>query len=56
MPDQRLLALARDARDRAEEILVKAATFKDTGARERMRRIAANYEQLAKRLEKAAAD
>jgi hypothetical protein len=54
MPDQRLLSLAREARDHAEEILVKAETFHDAGAQGRMRRLAANYEQLAERLERAA--
>jgi hypothetical protein len=54
MPDQRLLALARDARDRAEEISVKAETFKDAYAKQRMREIAAKYVELAERLEKAA--
>jgi hypothetical protein len=56
MTDQRLLALARDARDRAEEVLVRAETFKDASARERMRRLAANYQLLAERLETAARD
>jgi hypothetical protein len=51
MPDQRLLALARECRERAEEILARAETFKDAGAREGMRRIASGYEQLAERLE-----
>ena len=56
MPDKRLLALAREARDHAEEILVKAETFKDPDAKQRMREIAAQYEKMAERLEKAAAD
>jgi hypothetical protein len=54
MPGQRLLSLARDARDRAEEISTRAETFNDAGAREGMRRIAASYEKLAQRLERAA--
>jgi len=54
MPDPRLLALANDCRERAEEILVRAETFNDTGAREGMRRIAAGYQKLADRLERAA--
>jgi hypothetical protein len=54
MPDERLLALARECRDRAEEILARAETFIDADAREGMRRIAAGYEQLAERLEKEA--
>jgi hypothetical protein len=56
MPDKRLLELARDARDRAEEILTKAETFRDALAKQKMREIAAKYEELAGQLEKAAAD
>jgi hypothetical protein len=40
MPDLRLLALARDARERAKEILARAVTFNDASAREGMREIA----------------
>jgi hypothetical protein len=54
MPDPRLLALANECRERAEEILTRAETFHDAGAQERMRRLAANYKQLAQRLEQAA--
>jgi hypothetical protein len=54
--DQRLMALSRECRERAEEILVKAETFKDADAREGMRRIAEAYKELAQRLERAAAD
>jgi hypothetical protein len=54
MPDQRLLALAREARDHAEEILVKAETFKDAGAKQGVLEIAAQYRDLAMRLERAA--
>jgi hypothetical protein len=54
MPDPRLLALANDCRERAEEILTRAETFHDASARERMRRLAANYRLLAERLEQAA--
>jgi hypothetical protein len=56
MPDQRLLALARECRERAEEILVKTETFRDANAREGMRRIAGTYVELAERLERAARD
>ena len=56
MPDLRLLALARDARERAKEILARAVTFNDASAREGMREIAEKYEKLAERLEQAAAD
>jgi hypothetical protein len=54
MPDPRLLALANECRERAEEILTKAETFRDAHAIERMRRIAASYKRLAERLEQAA--
>jgi hypothetical protein len=56
MPDQRLLFLAEDCRQRAEEILVKAETFKQADAKQRMGEIAGKYVELAERLEKAAAD
>jgi hypothetical protein len=54
MPDQRLLALANECRERAEEIVTQAETFNDAGARQGMRRIAARYKELAERLEQAA--
>jgi hypothetical protein len=54
MPDPRLLALAKDCQGRAEEILTRAESFNDAGAREGMRRIAAGYIILAERLEQAA--
>jgi hypothetical protein len=54
MADERLLALAKECRDRAEEILARAETFIDTDSREGMRRLAAGYEQLAERLEREA--
>jgi hypothetical protein len=53
---ERLLALAREARERAEEVLTKAETFGDQDARQRMGGIAASYVNLAERLEQAAAD
>jgi hemerythrin-like domain-containing protein len=56
MPDQRLLFLARDARDRAEEILAKAENFKDADAKQKMHEIAEKYVKLAEQLEQAAAD
>jgi pyruvate-formate lyase len=52
----RLLSLAREARERAEEIRARAETFNDAGAREGMLRIAASYEKLAERLEQTAAN
>jgi hypothetical protein len=56
MPNHRLLALARDERARAEEILLKAETFKDADAKKRARELARKYLELAAQLEKAAAD
>jgi hypothetical protein len=56
MPDQRLLLLARDARERAEEILVGAETFQDAYAKQKIREIAEKYVKLAEQLEQAAAD
>lgn len=56
MPDQRLLSLARECRDRAEELFVKAETFKDADAKHRMREIAVKYDELAEKLERASAD
>jgi hypothetical protein len=54
MPEiNRLLSLARDLRTRAREVLAKAETMKDADARREMREIAAGYERLAQRLEKA---
>jgi len=41
---------------RAEEILTKAETMTDEGARETMRYVAARYEKLAERLEEEAED
>jgi hypothetical protein len=56
MPDKRLLTLANECRVRAEEILVKAKKFKDPDAEQRMRELAESYEELARRLERAARD
>jgi hypothetical protein len=54
MPDQKLLALARDLRVRAKEILAKAETMSDADARETMHAVAAGYEKLAQRVEQEA--
>jgi hypothetical protein len=54
MPDLRLLVLAKDARERAEEILIKAETFQDEYAKQKMRGIAVKYEELPERLEQPA--
>jgi hypothetical protein len=43
-----------DARDRAEEILAEAETFKDGHAKQKMYEIAAAYLKLAEQLEQAA--
>jgi hypothetical protein len=52
MPDLKLLAAAQELRDRAEEALARAETFQDTYAKEKMREIAATYEELARQLER----
>ena len=54
--DQWLLSLVIDLRARAEEILVRADSFHDEEARQKMRRIAETYEKLAERLERHARD
>ena len=54
MPDLKLLAVARELRDRAEEALAKAETFRDPEAKRMMRQIAATYEEVARRLEREA--
>ena len=56
MPDQRLLSLARECRERAEEILARAETFQDAHSKQKMHEIAAQYQNLAKWPERAAAD
>ncbi len=48
----KLLLLARKLRSRAEEIVIRAETFRNAEAREKMLQIAASYENLADRLEK----
>ena len=56
MWEERLLTLAREARERAEEVLARAETFQDARAKQKMREIAAEYEKLAERLERAVAE
>jgi len=56
MPDQWLLSIVIELRARAEEISVRADSFHDEEAREKMRRIAETYEKLAERLERHAPD
>jgi len=54
MPDQRLRALALEARERAKEALTLAETFGDAEARRIMREVAESYEKLAEKLEQHA--
>ena len=56
MPDQKLRLLALEARERAEEALTLAETFRDEDARRIMREVAESYEKLAERLEQHARD
>lgn len=46
-----LLSLANDLRERAEQILVRAASMDDAEAQDMMRAVAVGYEKLALRLE-----
>jgi hypothetical protein len=50
MPDQKLRLLALEARERAEEALNLAQTFRDAEARRIMREVAESYEKLAAKL------
>jgi phage gp46-like protein len=56
MPDQWLVSLVTKLRARAEELSVRADSFHDEEAREKMHRIAETYEKLAQRLEQHARD
>jgi hypothetical protein len=56
MPDEKFLLLARELRDRAQEVLARVETFHDEDARQKLRRIAATYEKLAERIEQRARD
>jgi len=47
----RLLSLARDLRARARQVLDKAETMQDADARQKMLKVGARYERLARRLE-----
>jgi len=47
----RLLSLARDLRARARQVLDKAETMQDADARQRMLKVGARYERLARGLE-----
>ena len=46
-----LLIMARKMRERAEEALARAETFRDPEARRMMFKVAERYEELAQRLE-----
>jgi hypothetical protein len=46
-----LVKVAKDLRERAEEVLAQADTYHDAGARETMHRIAWDYEKVARGLE-----
>ena len=52
--DQWLLSLAMELRARAEEMSARAETFHDADVRQKMRGIAAGYENMAQRLEQYA--
>jgi hypothetical protein len=56
MPDHRVLLQAGDLRARAEEIRTRAEIFHGADLREKMREVAARYDELAKRLERHARD
>jgi hypothetical protein len=51
MPSPKLLLLARDFRERGEEVLARAETCYDPNARRMMGKIATRYERLAQRIE-----
>jgi hypothetical protein len=55
MPDQRL-RLPGMPENAPKKILVKAETFKDADAKQKMREIAVKYVKFAEQLECAAAD
>ena len=56
MPDQKLLSLALEAREHAEQALSLAETYRDAEAQRIMREVAENYEKLAEKLEQHARD
>jgi hypothetical protein len=56
MWEERLLTLAREARERAEEVLTRAETFHYARAKQKMPEITAEYGKLADRLERAATE
>jgi len=52
VPHSKLLLRAEELRARAEEILAQADTFQDADSQQKMRDVAAVYEQLAQRIER----
>jgi hypothetical protein len=54
-PTDELVMRAQILRARAEEVTIRAEAMHDTEAKEKMLRIAAQYNELAERLERAAA-
>jgi len=56
MRDQKVRLLAMEARERGEQALTLAETFRDEEARRIMREVAESYEKLAERLEQHAND
>jgi hypothetical protein len=54
MPDLKLLAVAQELRNRAEEARTRAETFRDPDTKRLMRQVAATYEEVARRLEREA--
>jgi tartrate dehydratase alpha subunit/fumarate hydratase class I-like protein len=56
MPDPQLSLMAMDLRNRAKEILARAETFHDADVQRKLRKIGADYENLADRLERRAGD
>jgi hypothetical protein len=54
MPDRQLLLQARDLRERAEEILARAETFRNVEFQQKLLKIAETYVKLAERLEQHA--
>jgi hypothetical protein len=51
MTDAKLRVLARHSRKRSRQVLAKAETMQNADARRTMRRVAAGYRKLARRLE-----
>ena len=54
MADRQLLLQAKDLRANAEEVLARAETFRNADSRQKLRKIAETYVELAERLERHA--